>query len=239
MTIDGQPPISPWARDRELFHAKIVAEQRRALAPVLDDLAHTGIHVTRLSDLDTSEEELRAALPILEWLPRLENRHAKEYIVRTLTVKWAKKAALPVLVEEYRRVDDLTSSGLRWAIGNALEVMVDESIADDLMEFVREPKYGRTRDMVVLALGKIKNPRAVDVLIEALNDEDTVGPAIRAHRRGARLDRGPGAQWRRSGGAGRGEWREGRDERPNRAEQPADDLGRRRNVEQRLTLCLP
>ena len=171
--------MSSWAKDREQFRLKAAAEHQRILTPVFDELGRADVHVTQLRQLLISPAYFFVAMPILlKWLPRIDDRHVKEDIVRTLSVKWAKPAAVPVLLDEFRRTGDAPPSGLGWAIGNALEVLADESIAEDLMEFVQDRRYGAARHMVALALGKIKNPRAVDVLIEALDDEDVVIHAL-------------------------------------------------------------
>ncbi|MGH3467692.1 MAG: HEAT repeat domain-containing protein, partial [Thermocrispum sp.] len=67
---------------------------------------------------------------------------------------------------------------LRWAIGNALEVVADDDVFEDLVELARDRRYGRAREMIVVALGNMGDPRAVDVLINLLEDEEVAGHAV-------------------------------------------------------------
>ena len=156
------------------------AENREAAAALLADLANAGFPVESVSDLFNKRLDYRdAILMLLEWLPRISNRDVKEEIVRALSVKWVKPDAAPLLVREFHRVEEGGSS-LRWAIGNALEVVADDTVFDDLVEIVQDPSYGRARQMIAVALGKMKDPHAVDVLLGLLDDEEVTGHAIMA-----------------------------------------------------------
>jgi HEAT repeat protein len=93
-------------------------------------------------------------------------------------VPWARDAA-PLLLAEFERAEDATGAGLRWAIGNALEVVANDDIADEMIKLATDRRYGKAREMVVVGLGKLKNPRVADVL-NLLTDEDVVGHAVMA-----------------------------------------------------------
>lgn len=174
----------------DLEHRRRVAERRRkalargaeiskAEAPVVAELVDAGLPVESVWDLFNKRLNYRDAIPILlEWLPKISNQGAKEGIVRALSVKWAKPDAAPLLVREFHRVEDPGGSSLRWAIGNALEVVADDAVFEGLVEIVRDRSHGKAREMVAAALGNMKNPRAVEVLIELLEDEEVIGHAI-------------------------------------------------------------
>lgn len=154
---------------------------REASGPVLDALAAAGFPVETVEDLFNQKLDYQAAIPVLmAWLPRVSNRDVKEAIVRALSVPWAKPHAAPLLIAEFRTVDDDPRGALRWAIGNALEVVADRPHVDDLLSIAGDPRYGRTRQMIVLALGRLGDERAVDVLIDLLEDEELVGHAVTA-----------------------------------------------------------
>lgn len=103
-----------------------IEEYDRVAAPLKAELAKAGFQVDSVDDLHNQRLDYRDAIPILlEWLPRIENRDVKESVVRALTVKWAKPAAAPLLIEEFRRADDSSELGLRWVIGNALAEVAD------------------------------------------------------------------------------------------------------------------
>jgi HEAT repeat protein len=155
-----------------------------AEAPVLADLADAGYKFDSLADLRHSRVRYRGAVPVLlRWLARATDSDVKENIVRALSVPWAGPAAARALIEEFRRVDTTATAGgtgLRWAIGNALEVVGDDSVFDELVDLVRDRTYGKARQMVVLGLGKSKDPRAAGELITLLDDDDVSGHAVKA-----------------------------------------------------------
>ncbi len=166
--------------EREKVRQDRIAESRRAAAPLIADLAQVDFTLDMVSDLFNKKLNYKVAIPILlRWLPRMDNMAVKADIVRALSVRWAKPAAAPVLVEEFRRAPPGDSS-LKWAIGNALAVVADDSVFNEVVGFVRDRRHGTARQMIVVALGNMTNPSAVDVLIELLADEEIAGHALMA-----------------------------------------------------------
>lgn len=151
---------------------------------VLADLGAAGYQVRSLADLRHSGVRYREAIPVLlAWLPQVADRRVKEEIVRALTVPWARPAATRPMIAEFRRVDssvDPTGTGLRWTIGNALEVLADDSCFDELAELARDRRYGKARQMIVLGLGRSKRPEAVEVLVGLVDDPEVDGQAVKA-----------------------------------------------------------
>jgi HEAT repeat protein len=125
--------------------------------------------------------DFEAAAPVLvECLPRARTALVKERIVRSLTgEKAATPLALKPLVTEFRRADE---HGLKWAIGNALATLADHSIADDLVDLATDRRHGRAREMLMDALARTKDERALDVLVTLVDDEEVAGHAISALR---------------------------------------------------------
>lgn len=150
-------------------------DYQRAAEPVLSELAALGYNIAAIGDLRSAKVKYDTAVPVLvRWLPRVDDRYVKEDIVRTLSVPWA-KAALPTLIEQYRTVEDESGLGLRWAIGNALEVLADDTVFDDVVSLARDRRYGRAREMVVAALGNMRDSRAVALLLELITDDSVAG----------------------------------------------------------------
>ena len=153
-----------------------------------DDLSRAGVPVSDLWELVNSDVQYRAAVPVLvEWLERLDERvpaadreKVREGLVRALTVPAARPSAAPVLIEQFRRVADPSGLGPRWVIGNALEVVADDSVFDEVAAIVRDPSFGKARQMVVLGLARSKEPRAVPLLVELLDDDDVAAHAAMA-----------------------------------------------------------
>jgi HEAT repeat protein len=137
------------------------------------DIPEAGIRAPRF--------DFEAAAPVLvDWLPRVKTPLVKERIVRSLTgEKAATPLALEPLVAEFRRAND---HGLKWAIGNALATLADGSIADELVELARDRRHGSSREMLMDALARTKDERALDALVELVDDADVAGHAISALR---------------------------------------------------------
>lgn len=167
------------AQFREMEHKRLVGMEanRKELAPLLTELAAAGFVVRRLQELAT-EFPCKEVIPILlKWLPKLTRADAKESVVRSLSVPWAKPFAVKPLVEEFRNTPD-NMAGLKWAIGNALEVLASDEIFEEIAQLAQDKKHGKAREMLTMALGKMKNPKTVDVLINLLNDDEVVGHAL-------------------------------------------------------------
>jgi HEAT repeat protein len=157
-------------------------------AELARELRATGVPVSDIWQLVNGKVQYRQAIPVLiDWLEHVDERvpgpeRAKvtEALARALTVPAARPAATPVLINAFRRVSDPSGMGLRWVIGNALSVVADDSVFDDVAALARDRGYGKGRQMVVLGLGRSSDPRAVPILLDLLNDEDVAAHAVTA-----------------------------------------------------------
>ncbi len=150
---------------------------------VVEALRAVALPISSVWDLVNSKEAYPAAVPVLlRLLPMEMDPVLKEGIVRALTVKEARGIASLPLIDEFRKVADPDSS-LKWAIGNASSVVADDAVFDQIAAIVLDKRNGRGRQMMVSALGTMTNPRAVDVAIKLLQDEDVAGHAVVALRR--------------------------------------------------------
>lgn len=176
--LQGDPAFVARAQRQEQVRAREIEEIRAASAPVMAELAERGFHFSSPTELRERGGRYTDAVPVLlKWLPVVSNPYAKESLVRALSVPFAKSAA-PVLVEEFRRAS-AAQSGLKWAIGNALSVVADETVFDDVAELVRDQRHGKAREMLAVALGNMsKASAAVDVLLDLLKDGEVAGHAI-------------------------------------------------------------
>jgi hypothetical protein len=183
--LEKDPAHQQRTRDLKRWQERAKREYQKNAAPVLADLRRAGFWVDAVGDLHRPPvHNYEAAIPILlSWLPRINDRWVKEDIVRTMTVKWARPAAAAPLILEYERADSLGleprhAHGLKWAIGNALEVVADDSVFDDVARLAQDQRHGKSREMVVAALGNMKDPRATDVLVALLDDDQVAGHAL-------------------------------------------------------------
>lgn len=150
------------------------------------ELAAVGVLVESPWDLVNTRRSYRAAIPVLvEWLnraevevPAHEREKFREGLVRSLAVKEARGIATLPLLREFQRAEATPS--YRWAVGSSLEVVADDSVFDELVELASNRSYGHAREMVVLALARVKNPQAIEILTELLDDEDMTGHALMA-----------------------------------------------------------
>lgn len=159
---------------------------RRASHPMsvlVSELTDAGYPVASVSELRDSGLRYAAAVPVLlKWLP-IVPLSEKQGIVRALSVPWAKSQALDPLIAQYREEpvpSDPMGESLRWAVGNALEILWDDTRFDDLAALTADKRFGKAREMVVLGMGRSKLPKAVDVLIRHLDDPEVSGHAVKA-----------------------------------------------------------
>ncbi len=148
---------------------------------VTADLNRLGMDVASVFDLMKWKQPYPAAVPVLlEHLPRVHDKGIKEGIVRALTAKEARGKADTALVAEFRTVPPSlnANAGLKWAIANALSVVATDAVFADVVALVKDKQHGKSREMLAVALGNMKNPAAVDVLIELLKDEEVAGHAL-------------------------------------------------------------
>jgi hypothetical protein len=149
-------------------------------AQILADLAAAGYDIDDLSSLASTGRRYRELVPVLVcWLRKASSAKNKEWLVRGLSVSWA-KAAGPDLIVEFHALRGNDATSLGWVIGNALSVIADESLFDALVEISEDRSWGRSRQMVVLGLGNIRTSESRDTLIGLLDDPDVAGHAIMA-----------------------------------------------------------
>lgn len=167
------------------------------MSGILEDLTAAGYPVESISDLRESRTRYRAAVPILvRWLKRANSTFEEEQIVRALSVPWAKDEAVGPLIDRFRALsgDDPQTRLLRWAIGNALEILWDDSRFDDLARLAQDPSFGKAREMVVLGLGRSRKSEAGKLLIELLRDPVVSGHAVKALGKLRLADARPGLE---------------------------------------------
>jgi hypothetical protein len=169
--------------EREDSRLRKIREIRESLIPVMAELRSAGYSEETVDELRRSGKKYESAISILlKWLPRLPSPAAKVALVRALSVPWAKPAAGPILITEFERTPP-EQEELRWTLGNALEVVAEPSLLNKFVEIVMDKANGTAREMIVLALAKIRDPRSVTTLIKLLDDQQVAGHAVRALRR--------------------------------------------------------
>jgi HEAT repeat protein len=154
-----------------------VNKANEAAAGLIEELESQGFLVSHVADLFNQKLAYRNAIPtLIRWLPLISNRDAKEDVVRALSVRWARPSAAGPLIAEFEQTSTKDELGLRWAIANALAVVAGEAQFETIARWASDPDYGRARQMLVIALGHIADPRSYELLVDLLAD-----PVVRGH----------------------------------------------------------
>jgi len=172
--------------EKEAVHAVEVRANAEALKPILAELRAAG---TVTGSLDMLRERGRdldpAAVAVLQrWLPRVSRRDVQMAIVGCLKLPTG-RAAAPTLFAVFR--DPATEEGVRWSIGDAISLLADDDLYSEISRLVQDRTYGRAREMLALALGRMRKVDATPLLIQLLQDPDVRGHAALAlGRRGGK-----------------------------------------------------
>jgi HEAT repeat protein len=160
---------------------------------LLARLADVGYPVGALHELAQSGLRYTKAVPVLvealgqgleEDLDDWSTLVQLEWLARALSVPWAKKLGLDPLIRAFRQIPlsepEAKSSYVRWAVGNALDVVWDDSRYEDLVSLISDRRYGWARRMVVRGARKSRRPEVVDLLLGLLDDPEVSGYATEA-----------------------------------------------------------
>lgn len=145
-------------------------------------LREVGISINTIYDLVNTNNPYPKAIPIL--IDFLENKKVQhnqviEGIIRALAVKEAVSIANRHLIKLYNESvkEDATFC---WAIGNTVDAIVCDDDIDDVIKIVKDKSNGVSRQMFVLALGKVKSVKAEQALISLLDDDEVSPHALDA-----------------------------------------------------------
>jgi len=141
------------ARTKAL-EARFDAEER----PILNDLAEVGCTVSSVWDLVNSSASYPHAIPVLlKHLQQPYHPRILEGIVRALTVKEARGAPAHEILDELKRrtvpsPSDDRPGDVRWALANALTVVADASMINEIKALVRDDCYQDMKERLETAL---------------------------------------------------------------------------------------
>ena len=149
------------------------------------ELATVGIKVNGVYDLVNSKRSYKEAIPVLvKLLPSVRETRIKEGVVRALAAKEAiGEDVTRLMIREFKAIDSSappSEQALKWAVANTLSVVARDPALEEVATLARDRQHGKAREMLAVALGNMKDPRAVDVLIELLDDDEIAGHALMA-----------------------------------------------------------
>ncbi len=139
----------------------------------------TTLHIESIFELVNSPTYNSSTIPVLVKLIEegVDDDLILEGVVRSLTNPKAKGIANRPLLDLFDRTSP-ESSSLRWAIGNALKQIVQESDRDRVMAIVRNRRNGYARQEFVGALGKVATSEIEEMLVTLLDDEEVAAHAL-------------------------------------------------------------
>ncbi len=148
------------------------------------ELLNVGIQIDNIYDLVNTRESYPEAIPVLLSLIAsqvVEDIKEREGIVRALAVKEAVGKAGTILINEYNRTS-IEHKYYRWAIGNTMCVVIVKEDLESVLQIVSNKKNGMSRQMFVMALGKLKSEkdRSEDTLISLMDDDEVAPHALDA-----------------------------------------------------------
>jgi hypothetical protein len=149
---------------------------------MLDDLARVGVEIRDVYDLVNTKAKYPDAVPVLiAWLDRVddlpgstEREHLREGILRALTVKEARPAAALPVIRQFSVMPEPAGLGMGWVAANALGVVADHTVADEIIALMLDRSLGRAREMLFEAVPRIakRRPDIVETVRSLLDDED-------------------------------------------------------------------
>lgn len=136
---------------------------------LIEQINRLGYLMSGLNDLKKIGPKDKVVIPVIvEHLQTITDERDKQILVRCLGVKGYQEVT-SFLIEEYHRSD---SHHYKWAIGNSLEIIRDQSKLHEFVEIIQNKEHGRSRQMIVTLVGKLGGAKEAPVLIELLQDQD-------------------------------------------------------------------
>jgi len=176
--LEGNPEYVARLAARQAAREQRTKELQAAMAGVVDELRQAGFGVESVDQLRREVRTYRGAMEILvRWLPLVRELEAKESIVRALSVPWGGQRTAEALVTEFLAAptEGPHAASLKWAIGNGLEITAEMSMVQSLCDLAVDPAHGQSREMIVVALGKMPCAQAEATLVQLLHDAELDG----------------------------------------------------------------
>lgn len=118
-------------------------------------------------NIKLSEDELKI---LLSFLRRFQNRKYKERIISQLRL-YKKNYIASTLLDEFTSAD-IEDNSYRWNIAEALYTLNKPKYINEYNRIVCDKRYGKSRQMMVLLLGRIKSESSVPLLLSKMYEED-------------------------------------------------------------------
>lgn len=164
--LEANPEYAQRKAERTKRRADRALRARETVQPVIDDLRRQGVLVQSVQELIERHAPLSPdVVSILsDWLPKITDDQVREGLVRALGA-----ASEPfdgsILVDCF---NSTSSESLRWAIANTIAEVRPLGISVWLVTAVTKVELGDSRQMLVLALGRMMKPRESRPILRSL-----------------------------------------------------------------------
>lgn len=182
---DSVEPDASGAEELAKRRQQILAESAAAAQPIIDSLQKAGFDVQSLGELKESEYYRRAVPTLIEWLERTLHSGTKFALLGLILKSGVRPMPYGKLLAAWEETSDLTDydHSFKWQMASMLERIADKLPIDDLLRVVKDKRQGKTREMLVIGLGRVKDPRAVSSLVYLLRNGDLVAHALEGMRK--------------------------------------------------------
>ncbi|HXA40258.1 MAG TPA: HEAT repeat domain-containing protein [Phenylobacterium sp.] len=149
---------------------------------VVEELSKIGLNIGSVYDLAKISLS-KEAVPILLSMMRSTTHPAiKQGIIRALGDRDNSRDIGPELLSYFKDIDEneWAREDTKWVLGNSIEIIAGPELLDDMIEIALDDSHGKSREMIVLGLGKIRDERAFLALKNLVNDPQVEGHAVSA-----------------------------------------------------------
>lgn len=145
---------------------------------LMQDVKNKGYSIESMHELELITKKEKDLVPvIIKHIKLVEPINLKEWLLGCIKKRGLYEAS-DFLLKEFKDSNDKL---YQWSIGDALEIIKDPSICDELITIAVDKSYGRARERIVAALGYYKeNIKIRKILVDLLEDKDVTGHALEA-----------------------------------------------------------
>lgn len=112
----------------------------------------------------------KTILPIaIKYYKQAKYDNEKNFFISLFHFKGFEEVA-PLLIKDF--FAPATPALTRWLISDCLYQIGSKKYIDDYLKIISNAEYGESRQMIVLLVGKLKEEKAIPVLINLLEDEE-------------------------------------------------------------------
>lgn len=168
--LEDDPEFVRRRVEQESVLAEQIARSKADQAPLLTDLAASGVKAESVWDLvNTTTHYNQALLVLLDHLPRPYSDSVREGIARALAVPATRNLGWSLLMDEFRKTnpaDKRVKDGLAVALAGAS----NDSVLADLIDLAKDRSHGSSRVLLLSGIRRSMRPEAKQAIAELVKD---------------------------------------------------------------------